>query len=131
MVSSSYVIGLVSKGLVGGLTSRALMVMSDEANHLADQQMYTNNTLTGLNALQGWYNQKTGLWDSTGWWNSANCLTVLADFAALNTPMKSTINIPEIVQNTYEQARKLVSTSRQRRAAFLPLQKRSIVLTPF
>lgn len=121
MVSSSYVIGLVSKGLVGGLTSRALMVMSDEANHLADLQTYTNNTLTGLNALQGWYNRKTGLWDSTGWWNSANCLTVLADFAALNTPIQATINIPDIIQNTYEQARKLVFTSRQRRVAFLPL----------
>ncbi|KAK7981812.1 hypothetical protein PG988_004050 [Apiospora saccharicola] len=104
MVSSSYVIGLVSKGLVGGLTSRALMVMSDEANHLSDVQTYTNNTLTGLNALQGWYNRKTGLWDTTGWWNSANCLTVLADFAALNTPMKGNLNIPDIIQNTYEQA---------------------------
>ncbi|KAK8042742.1 glycoside hydrolase family 76 protein [Apiospora phragmitis] len=106
MVSSSYVIGLVSKGLVGGLTSRALMVMSEQADHLADQQMYTNNTITGLNALQGWYDQKTGLWDSTGWWNSANCLTVLADFAALNPMLKTSINIPAVIQNTYEQAQK-------------------------
>ncbi|KAK8051259.1 glycosyl hydrolase [Apiospora rasikravindrae] len=106
MVSSEYVIGLVSKGLVGGLTSRALMVMSDQAKQLDDLQTYTNNTLTGLNALQGWYNHKTGLWDTTGWWNSANCLTVLADYAALNTIQKTNINIPDIIQNTYEQAQK-------------------------
>ncbi|KAK8010534.1 glycosyl hydrolase [Apiospora arundinis] len=106
MVSSSYVIGLVSKGLVGGLTSRALTVMSEQANLLADKQTYTANTNAGIDALQGWYNNKTGLWDSTGWWNSANCLTVLADYAALNPQPSSKVNIPDVIQNTYEQAQK-------------------------
>ena len=37
------------------------------------------------NALQQWYNTSIGLWiPSTGWWNSANCLTVIADLAKID-----------------------------------------------
>ena len=37
------------------------------------------------NTLQQWYNTSIGLWiPSTGWWNSANCLTVIADLAKLD-----------------------------------------------
>ena len=38
----------------------------------------------GLHSLQSWYDEDTGLWKTTGWWNGANGLTVLVDFAKLN-----------------------------------------------
>ncbi|KAG8527201.1 uncharacterized protein KY384_008631 [Bacidia gigantensis] len=45
---------------------------------------YLTHAASAVSALQQWYNQTTGLWDSTGWWNSANCLTVVADYASLD-----------------------------------------------
>jgi hypothetical protein len=34
-----------------------------------------------LATLQIWYNSGTGLWDTTGWWNSANVMTMIANLA--------------------------------------------------
>lgn len=31
--------------------------------------------------LQTWYNDTTGLWESTGWWNGANIVTIFGDYA--------------------------------------------------
>lgn len=53
-------------------------------NAIQPQLSYVRAAESGLTTLQQWYNQSSGLWDSTGWWNSANCLTVLADFAAID-----------------------------------------------
>jgi predicted alpha-1,6-mannanase (GH76 family) len=35
----------------------------------------------GIMQLQSWYDQETGLYRTTGWWNSANAITTLADYA--------------------------------------------------
>ncbi|EAW11710.1 putative glycosyl hydrolase [Aspergillus clavatus NRRL 1] len=43
-----------------------------------------------LTALQTWYNTSSGLWDTCGWWNGANCLTVLADLAAVDDSIRPT-----------------------------------------
>jgi predicted alpha-1,6-mannanase (GH76 family) len=45
---------------------------------------YRLDAEAALTTLQKWYNVSSGLWDTTGWWNSANCLTMLADFAAID-----------------------------------------------
>lgn len=46
---------------------------------------YAPNAEAAVDTLQQWYDQNTGLWSTTGWWNSANCLTALANLAAIDT----------------------------------------------
>ena len=50
-----------------------------------------------LNTLQQWYNNTDGLWNTCGWWNGANCLTMIADLA-LEDP--SVLGTAEYVFNT-------------------------------
>ena len=46
-------------------------VMMEPPTHLA-------NAGAAIRVLQQDYNQTTGLWDSIGWWNSANALVYIA-----------------------------------------------------
>ena len=41
---------------------------------------YTQHTTLAVQTLQSWYDLDTGLYKTTGWWNSANVITVLADY---------------------------------------------------
>lgn len=97
---------MVPSPFTGSFVSRSLYLISSRIAQRTDHSTYVANTVDAVDTLQGWYNQGTGLWDSTGWWNSANCLTVLADFAALNSSDASSLNIPSIIQTTYAQAQK-------------------------
>lgn len=46
----------------------------------ATQTDYVDYAIAASNQMETWYNAATGLWDDA-WWNSANVLTTLADFA--------------------------------------------------
>lgn len=91
-------------------------------NIFASSATYDANTVNAIHTLQSWYNQGTGLWDTTGWWNSANCLTMLADYAVENPQSAASLSIPNVIQNTYEQAQKTtVQASKAFNAAGLPV----------
>jgi predicted alpha-1,6-mannanase (GH76 family) len=59
---------------------------------------YVSHSMAGLQTLQTWYTPETGLWKTTGWWNAANGLTVLVDYARLN----DTPELRATIANTFE-----------------------------
>ncbi|KAJ5915573.1 hypothetical protein N7466_011506 [Penicillium verhagenii] len=59
----------------------------------------TSRAETALQALQEWYNESSGMWNTVGWWNGANCLTVIADLAALDPNAMDTADY--VFNNTY------------------------------
>lgn len=62
-----------------------------------------DNVEQTFDTLQTWYNSSIGLWmPSTGWWNSANCMTMLANYASINEDIKLRTN--DIWDNIFTQA---------------------------
>lgn len=55
-----------------------------------------------VQTLQSWYNPHTGLYRTTGWWNSANAITVLADYERVSGSKKYN----GIFKNTFKAAQK-------------------------
>jgi predicted alpha-1,6-mannanase (GH76 family) len=42
---------------------------------------YRQRAALGIKRLQSWFDPATGLYTATGWWNSANAVTTLADYS--------------------------------------------------
>ena len=59
----------------------------------------TSRAETALSELQTWYNESSGLWNTCGWWNGANCMTMLADLAAIDSSVLDTATY--VFNNTY------------------------------
>ena len=72
--------------------SQLSIAFTEEASHAQ----------AGILTLQKWYNDATGLWDSTNWWNGGNILTVLADFAALDHSLDQVVQ--HVFENTFVKA---------------------------
>jgi len=69
---------------------------------------YSQQAAAGVQTLQQWYSQSSGLYASpSGWWNSANAITVLVNYSrtAVSTQYLSTI------ANTFSNANKANGTT--------------------
>ncbi|KAF2201595.1 Six-hairpin glycosidase [Delitschia confertaspora ATCC 74209] len=62
----------------------------------------TTRATAALSTLQTWYNAQTGLWNTAGWWNSANIMTVIADLVLLDTSTKG--QAERVFRNTFIRA---------------------------
>lgn len=99
----------------GGLFARlTILLPSSPPAARSDYNSYSSNTQDALEALQHWYDAPTGLWNSTSWWNGANCLTVLADWAALNESGPSSLRVADILSNTFSKAQSTTTAVAQK-----------------
>ena len=65
----------------------------------ADKQNLPIQAQQMVTRLQQWYEPDTGLWKSTGWWNSANALTVIVDYSRVT----STNEFASVLDHTFHQ----------------------------
>jgi predicted alpha-1,6-mannanase (GH76 family) len=63
---------------------------------------YLRYSTSAVQTLQTWYTPSTGLYQSTGWWNSANAITVLAEYSRLSKSKQYT----SVFANTFIAAQK-------------------------
>jgi predicted alpha-1,6-mannanase (GH76 family) len=56
----------------------------------------------GMAALQIFYSSSTGLWKTTGWWNSANALETTIDYSMVT----NTDTYRSVISNTFEKQKK-------------------------
>lgn len=63
---------------------------------------YRGAARAGIGVLQRWYSRRTGLWKSTGWWNSANALTAVIGYSRA-TGDRAHLGV---VGNTFAKARR-------------------------
>ena len=68
----------------------------------ASGMTYLQESTDGVRTLQTWYDPTTGLYRTTGWWNSANAITVLVDYARIS----HSAQYNSIFANTFAQAQK-------------------------
>jgi len=83
-------------------------------------QSATSKAQTALGVLQTWYNGSTGIWDTSGWWNGANCMTTLAHLALVDETVRKTAI--EIFNNTFAVAPKVNPHPDLRRVIPQPLR---------
>lgn len=69
-----------------------------------DRATYIDRSVTAIKTLQSFYNEPDGLWETTGWWNSGNCLTVLGDFLYLAVDGADDLELENVLSNTFTQA---------------------------
>lgn len=78
------------------------------ANPLPAPTTYVEKAGFGVQTMQQWYTQSSGLYASpTGWWNSANAITVLVNYSRV----ANTSAYLNVISNTFNNASKAAGTA--------------------
>ena len=76
---------------------------------------YRGAASAGIGALQRWYSPRTGLWKTTGWWNSANALTAVIRY----TQSTGDRSYAGVVENTFTKAQRGFVKAQRRKPGFI------------
>jgi predicted alpha-1,6-mannanase (GH76 family) len=91
----------------GGVAAQAAAIVSSHVSGrvaTADKATYLSRAKSAIDTLQSWYNPGEGLWNTAGWWNGANCLTVLADYAIATPKGTRNQDLVNIMSQTFYNA---------------------------
>jgi hypothetical protein len=80
LLSASQHSTMFSASFLPLLFSVALIPNASAQRKFADVEAEDDRIYLALPALQTWYNGSTSLWETTGWWNAANILTMIDGF---------------------------------------------------
>ncbi|GAD94459.1 glycosyl hydrolase, putative [Paecilomyces variotii No. 5] len=87
---------LISSSLPVSALLTSLLFSQDAS---ADVLSSVSRAETAFNTLQTFYNSSNGIWNTCGWWNGANCMTVIADLVTLDVSVRATAI--DVFNNTY------------------------------
>jgi predicted alpha-1,6-mannanase (GH76 family) len=76
---------------------------------------YRAAAAAGIGVLQRWYSRRTGLWKSTGWWNSANALTAVIRYSQYT----GDLSYRWVIENTYRNAQRGFLRVQRRKPGFI------------
>ena len=76
---------------------------------------YRAAAASGIGVLQRWYSPRTGLWKTTGWWNSANALTAVIRYTQ-STGDRSYL---DVIENTFIKAQRGFIRVQRRKPSFI------------
>ncbi len=95
-------VGILFFGLAApSFRSEAKVNPSNDAR-VQPSPKYLEDASHGIDTLQLWYSTDTGLYRTTGWWNSANAITVLTDYSRV----RNTQQYLPALANTFTAAQK-------------------------
>lgn len=117
LIYADTLLGQVSSVLANMTSPRAICYWLAKAGLLGfswaatDRATSIDRSVAAIKALQTFYDGEDGLWETTGWWNSGNCLTVLGDFLYLAVDSADDLGLEDVFANTFIRAQQTTQTA--------------------